>query len=333
MFAKFFYFSRRRVIMTGMNRTIFLFVDGCGVGRADPGNPFFMAKSIYLPLWTGAMALPDSTPVATIDATLGIPGLPQSASGQTALFCGSKAAAIANRHRNGYPDRALRRIILKKNLLSKLEKKGVTARFLNAYPVFNQYFSCEHMRIKPDGRFWFSPLFPERFKRMISVTSCMLLACGQRPFDEADIRAGKAIYQDYSNRQLNEKELSLPEFSPQQAAGIIYNASRRFEFILYEYFQTDLYAHRQPFAECVGLIRELDTLVGALLSRLDKKNDTLVLTSDHGNLEDFHLRGHSRNPVPLLAWGRHGDRLRKKIKSLSDVAPAILELFAKKNPN
>ncbi len=64
------------------------------------------------------------------------------------------------------------------------------------------------------------------------------------------------------------------------------------------------------------------------MSRLDKKNDTLILTSDHGNLEDFYLRGHSRNPVPFLAWGRHGARLRQKIKcSITDVSPAILELF------
>jgi 2,3-bisphosphoglycerate-independent phosphoglycerate mutase len=65
-----------------------------------------------------------------------------------------------------------------------------------------------------------------------------------------------------------------------------------------------------------------------LLARLDKKQDTLILTSDHGNLEEFHTRGHSRNPVPLLAWGRHGEFLRAKIKSLSDVTPALLRLFA-----
>lgn len=328
MFAKFFKFYRQRVIMTAMKRMIFLFVDGCGVGRADPGNPFFTAKSKYLPFWPGAMALPDSTPITAIDATLGIPGSPQSASGQTALFCGGKAAAIANRHRNGYPDQVLRSIILKKNLLSELQKKGISARFLNAYPVFEDYFSSKYIAIKPDGRLWFSTVFPERFKRMVSVTSCMMLASSQKPFGAADIQRKKALYQDYSNRQLNEKGFSLPEFSPEQAAGIIYDASRRFEFILYEYFQTDLYAHRRPYEECVGLIRELDTLVGALLSRLDKKNDTLVLTSDHGNLEDFHLRGHNRNPVPFLAWGRHGASLRKKVRSLSDVAPALLELFS-----
>lgn len=313
--------------MSGMGRTIFIFVDGCGVGLDDASNPFFLAASRHLPFWEKGMVLPDSTPIAAIDATLGIPGPPQSASGQTALFCGAKAAAIAHRHRNGYPDRILRRIILKKNLLLKLEKKGVTARFLNAYPIFDDFFSSEHVMIKPDGRLWFSPLFPEHYKKMISVTSCMLLASGQRPFGTADIRAEKALYQDYSNRQLNEKGLSLPAFSAKQAAGIIYNASRRFDFILYEYFQTDLYAHRCTLEACVGLILDLDTLVGVLLSRLDNKSDTLVLTSDHGNLENHPWRGHSRNPVPLLAWGRHGDRLRKKIKCISDVAPALLELY------
>ncbi len=310
-----------------MDRVIFIFLDGCGVGQADAVNPFFAAASRHLPFWEKGMALPDGTPIAAIDATLGIPGAPQSASGQTALFCGAKAAEIADRHRNGYPDRVLRQIVLKKNLLSLLLAKGAAARYLNAYPAHDELFTAKHVRIEPDGRFWFSPLFPEHFKRMISVTSCMLLASGQKPFGADAIREEKALYQDYSNRQLIEKGLSLPEFSPKQAAEIIFKASRRFAFILYEYFQTDLYAHRRSFAECVGLIHDLDALVGTLLSQLDKKSDTFILTSDHGNLEDHLLRGHSRNPVPLMAWGKHGGFLRKKVKSLSDVAPAILELF------
>jgi 2,3-bisphosphoglycerate-independent phosphoglycerate mutase len=310
-----------------MERTIFIFVDGCGVGRDDAGNPFFLAASLHLPFWKKSMALPDNTPITAIDATLGIAGMPQSASGQTALFCGAKAAEIANRHRNGYPDRVLRKVISKKNLLSLLAAKGAAACYLNAYPAHEELFTARHVRIEPDGRLWFSPLFPEHFKRMISVTSCMLLASRQRPCGEADIRAGKALYQDYSNRQLIEKGLPLPEFTPKQAARILDRASRRFDFTLYEYFQTDLYAHRRPLEECVALVRDFDILVGTLLSLLDRKNDTLVLTSDHGNLEDFHRRGHTRNPVPFLAWGRHGDRLRRKVKCLSDVAPAILELF------
>ncbi len=313
--------------MTGMERVIFIFVDGCGVGNPDEGNPFFAAESLCLPFWQGGMRLPDDTPITAIDATLDIPGVPQSASGQTALFCGVSASEIGGLHHNGYPNKSLRRVILERNLLSELKAKGVAARFLNAYPVFDGYFTPRHVRIEPDGGLWFSSSFPEHFKRILSVTSCMLLASGQKPFGAADIRSGKALYQDYSNRQLIEKGLSLAEFSPKKAARVIHSASRRCEFVLYEYFQTDVYAHRRSLEACVKLLRDLDALIGALLGSLDKKEDTLVLTSDHGNLEDYPARGHSRNPVPFLAWGQHGDRLRKKIKSLSDVAPALLELF------
>jgi len=313
--------------MAEMERVIFIFVDGCGVGAADAGNPFFLADSRNLPFWRGGMALADGTPVKAIDATLGIPGAPQSASGQTALFCGAAAAELGHRHRNGYPDRALRQVILEKNLLSRLAAAGAAACFLNAYPAHEELFTARHVRLQPDGRLWFSAAFPERFKRMVSVTSCMLLASGQKPFGAADIQAGKALYQDYSNRQLREKGLPLPEFSPLKAARVIRGAARRLAFVLYEYFQTDLYAHRRSLADCVRLVRDFDAMVGALLARLDRKTTTLVLTSDHGNLEDFHLHGHSRNPVPLLTWGRHGARLRERIDSLSDVAPAILDLF------
>lgn len=310
-----------------MERVIFIFVDGCGVGRAQPQNPFFLAGSRFLPFWRGGMRLPDGTPVAAIDATLGIPGAPQSASGQTAIFCGARAAELGGRHRNGYPDRSLRRIIREKNLLSLLAAAGAAARYLNAYPAHEELFTARHVGIEPDGGLWFSPEFPERFKRMVSVTSCMLLASGQRPFGEKDIRAGWALYQDYSNRSLIEQGLPLPEFTPEQAARVLQGASGRFGFILYEYFQTDVCAHRKPLEDCVALVRDLDALVGTLLGLLDKERDTFILTSDHGNLEDHALRGHSRNPVPLIAWGKHGARLRKKITSLSDVSPAILELF------
>jgi hypothetical protein len=211
--------------------------------------------------------------------------------------------------------------------LLDLKKRKVRASFLNAYPVFHDFFTAKHIKIKPDGHFWFSEIFPTRFKRMISVTSCMLLAAGDMPFTEKDILAKKALYQDFSNRQLITQGLKLPEYSPAQAAAIIADAAMDHEFILYEYFQTDVYAHRRPFTDCVDLVRDLDNLIESLLARLDKKQDTLILTSDHGNLEDFHQRGHSRNPVPLLAWGKHGEFLRARIKSLSDVTPALLELF------
>jgi bisphosphoglycerate-independent phosphoglycerate mutase (AlkP superfamily) len=159
----------------------------------------------------------------------------------------------------------------------------------------------------------------------------MIISAGQVPFDEKDIRAGRAIFQEFSNRWLNEQGLPLPLFSPEKAAEIIYNASRHHDFILYEFFQTDLYAHRRSFDDQVQLVNDLNRLMKKLLSLLDPQTDTLLLTSDHGNLEDSSLRTHTPNPVPLIVWGRQSNETRDGIDALTDVTPAILKFFSSCN--
>ena len=59
----------------------------------------------------------------------------------------------------------------------------------------------------------------------------------------------------------------------------------------------------------------------------DQESDTLLITSDHGNLEDSTTQLHTYSPVPLLTWGYKSDELRDKIASLVDVRPAIVDIF------
>jgi 2,3-bisphosphoglycerate-independent phosphoglycerate mutase len=307
-----------------MNRLIFFFLDGVGIGKAADSNPFYVAKTEFLPFYDGGLSLPDGTPVKKIDATLGVEGIPQSASGQTSLYTGENIPKILGQHKDSYPTRAMRKIIIEKNILSRLKENGLDAVFINAYPMHRDLFTEEHVLMHPSGEFHFSPEFPPAFKRRISATSCMMLAAKQIPFDETDILAERSIFQDYSNRWLIEKGLHVPEFTPGKAAEILFNASRRHDFILYEYFQTDLYGHRHTFDEQLQLIKNLNLLVGSLLSRLDPQTDTLLLTSDHGNLEDSTTRAHTLNPVPLITWGNQSDFLRDQINDLTDVSHSIL---------
>ncbi|MCP5105492.1 MAG: peptidase, partial [bacterium] len=72
----------------------------------------------------------------------------------------------------------------------------------------------------------------------------------------------------------------------------------------------------------------LDLFVGKVISLLDKESDTLLITSDHGNLEDGTTRTHTRGPVPLVVWGHRAEELRNGIHSLVDVTPAV-ERFIK----
>ena len=311
---------------------IFLFLDGVGLGEASAQNPFYEARAEFLPFYRGNLRLPDGTPVKPIDAVLGVEGLPQSATGQTSLFTGENLPKILNRHRDSYPNRQMRSIIKEKNLLRGLTAKGFRAVFINAYPVYSRFFTRRHINIRPNGELHFSRYFPAEFQRRISVSTCMMVANGQTPFYEKDILAKRSVFQDYSNRWLIDKGLPLPEFSPVQAAEILYQAAQHYDFLLYEYFQTDIYAHRRSYDDQVQLIKDLNLLLGTLVSLLDPSRDTLVVTSDHGNLEDFSTRTHTRNPVPLIVWGHRSNELREAISSLTDVTPGIFAFFSSPSP-
>jgi len=55
---------------------------------------------------------------------------------------------------------------------------------------------------------------------------------------------------------------------------------------------------------------------------------TLILSSDHGNLEDVSVRTHTRNPVPTIIWGNKKEQIQNKIEKLTDITPLLIELVA-----
>ncbi len=308
---------------------IFIFLDGVGIGKQNDENPFFAAKCDYLPFFKGNKGLPNGSPVKEIDALLGVEGLPNSASGQTTLYTGINVPKLLGKHALSFPNAAMREIIVQQNLLSQLIKKGKNAVFINAYPLHAQFFGKENASIADNGEVKFSAQFPQAFRRRLSATSCMMIAANQRPFDEADLIDEQCLYQDFSNRLLIERGFKIPVFSPEKAAKILYSASRNHDFILYEFFQTDVCGHRGSFDDQKNLVIELNRLIGHLLSLFDLETDTLILTSDHGNLEDNSSPMHTTNPVPFICFGNQSETIRKSVNSLADVTPTIVDIFSK----
>jgi hypothetical protein len=310
-----------------MPRLIFIFLDGVGIGKPLKSNPFYAAKTEFLPFYNFHNTMPDKTPIKAIDSLLGIDGVPQSATGQTSLYTGENIPAILNKHKGSFPDKIMRRFIKQKNIFSSLKNKNLKVKFINSYPVYSKFFTNKYVKILDNGRFFFSDEFPHIFKKRISTTSCMMISNGLIPFDEKDIINERSIYQDFTNCSLIKKGLNVPAFTSEKAAEIIYNSSKGFDFVLYEYFQTDIYGHRHSINDCIYLLKKLNKLIGKLITLLDENRDTLLITSDHGNIEDCSNRTHTLNPVPLIVWGNKSDKLRNRIKSLVDVTPAIEEFF------
>jgi bisphosphoglycerate-independent phosphoglycerate mutase (AlkP superfamily) len=74
----------------------------------------------------------------------------------------------------------------------------------------------------------------------------------------------------------------------------------------------------------VEVLENLEGLLDGLLAHLDLSRHLVILTSDHGNLEDLSTKRHTLNPVPTLLWGRDAPAVATGIRDLTDVAPAIL---------
>jgi len=306
---------------------IFIFLDGVGIGKRNKFNPFFSTDTDYLPFYSNNNGLPDSTPIKNIDAVMGINGIPQSATGQTSIYTGKNIPKIIGKHQGSFPNKKMRTIIKESNIFSLLKSKGLSPMFLNAYPAHSELFYKSNVDINENGEFNFSENFPDKYKSRVSVTSSMMIVNGMKPFDIDDIIAKNSIYQEYSNSSLKKYGLNLPEYSPEDAAEIIYKTSRKYDFLLYEYFQTDIYGHRKKQEDCEILIKNINRLIKKLILLSDKEKDTIIITSDHGNIEDMSVKTHTTNPVPFLVWGYKAKFIRDRVTNLSDITSAIIDFF------
>lgn len=297
-------------------RVLLVFVDGIGIAPPSDANPFAQTPLRLLgPLLDPAAPLPRGGRVAVTDATLGVRGLPQSATGQTTILTGRNAARIMGRHVNGFPGPTLVALLREASLFRPLAAAGRPARFLN---TFNEpYLSA----LEAAG-----PATPPArvLGRPLSATTHAALAA-RLPFCRADdLRAGRSLFHDFTNETLASRGIEAPRRTPEEAGALLAGACRPYDLGLYEYFLTDVAGHLADLPAAVEQVRRLDAFLAALVDRLD--DDTLLLvTSDHGNLEDATTRSHTRNPVATLLVGPGAARAAARVRTLEDVTPAIHE--------
>jgi 2,3-bisphosphoglycerate-independent phosphoglycerate mutase len=70
-------------------------------------------------------------------------------------------------------------------------------------------------------------------------------------------------------------------------------------------------------------------LVTDLLDQLDLGQTSVILTSDHGNIEDLTSRNHTLNAVPTIVWGAKRDAIAARISNLADITPVVIETLTK----
>src|SRR4030095_11523519 len=294
--------------MRSSRSVVLFFIDGLGIGERSPFNPFDgLPNSAPLAVFQNEPALMflDGIVVPT-DPRLGVEGRPQSASGQTTILTGINAPLTLGYHKQGFPNKALLEIIREHSLFRQLKSAGIQdITFANAYT--SRFF---------DAR-----------PRWVSATTAAVEAADMNFRTVEDLIEGNAVYQDFTNRLLIERGEAVSERSPVEAATVLANIAAKHEFTLYEYFITDKIGHAQDMAAARLVLPELAGFIRHLLTTLDLDRTTVILTSDHGNIEDLSSRNHTLHDVPTIIWGAERERVASRIRSLADITPSIADLL------
>ena len=284
---------------------LLLFFDGIGVGRNDPAeNPFAEIDPGWLAPVAGRAPV-DGTGFKGLDATLGIPGLPQSATGQTTLLTGVNAARHIGHHQVGTPGPSLRPLLAEESIFLKLTRAGARPTFANA-------FSRAHLEA-------------ERPRWSASTRAYRAAELPFRMWDDEG-KNDTAVSHDYSGEWMAARGYPMPLRTAAQAADILCRLVDDHDFVLYEYFLTDLAGHRGTREERLEQARRAVALVDAVISRLDLTRHHVLITSDHGNLEESTHKRHTLNPVPLLTWGPRSDEVLSRVDGMTDITPMIVAL-------
>ena len=283
---------------------LLIFVDGVGIGTRGPHNPLDGADSEFFALFDGEEPrLPFGGRVAVTDARLGVEGLPQSATGQTAILTGVNAASLIGRHLHGYPSPRLKQALSERSIYRQLIARGRSVTFANAY----------------------TPRYFDSRPRFVSATTVAAETAGVRLRTLEDLDRGDAVFHDFTNYSLIGMGHQIKSCTPEEAGRRLARLSAGHDFTLYEHFITDRLGHLQNRDWSRAHVALLDRFVKAALEAADLARQTVIVTSDHGNIEDLSTRSHTLNPIATLAFGRAGDFIRSRVTALTDVTPSIVE--------
>jgi len=294
-------------------KIILLFIDGIGIGERNKYNPFFLVNSIYLSHFKDEFennikkCLVHNLIVFALDPLLDVEGIPQSATGQSSIFTGINTAKILNQHLMGFPNKKLRVMLMKNNLLLNLKKRGLKVKFINAYPLFAEELSKGWLEVDKEGNFVLKEKSEnlKKFLKRVSVTTLLALSIKQKFYGLSDLINKRTIYHDFTNKFLIERGIDVPEFSPKTAANILIKNVSKYDVILYEYFLTDKIGHKPAMKKAIKIVQNLDLFLKNIVENLNLKKTSLIIFSDHGNFEDLSVKTHTKNYVPLIHIGKN----------------------------
>jgi len=311
-------------------RVALLFIDGVGVGAADPAvNPLARGRWLLSQFQGGrGEALPPGGARTDLGTTFSVPGRPQSATNQTAIYTGEPAARLLGRHLLGYPNDLLRSVLAEHSLIKKLVARGRRPTFANTYPLpYLRALGLPHAAAdrEPQDSTPLPPIPPGRLRRLKPSASTVAYSVAGVPLRTlAEAERGLGLTHDIEGQRARLRGLHVPRRTPEEAAAVLWRIAEDHDFTLFEHFLADEAGHGRDFALAEEVLQTFDRFARAAVAQRPPDAAVLIV-SDHGNVEDLTTRNHTLHDVALLSFGVPEASLAG-LKDVSDVCRLVLSL-------
>jgi hypothetical protein len=300
-----------------VEKILIVFLDGVGLGEDDAGaNPFaghplpFLSRCLdgRKPLRRNGGYSNGQAALLGLDAGLGVAGLPQSGTGQTAILTGLNAPAILGEHDGPYPNQRLRALLAEQNIFKRLLEAGKPVAYASAYP--DRFLN----RLK-------------RGKGRLSANTRAALDAGLKIRGPEELQAGRAISGMLTNRYWREWGYDVPLLSPQEVGTRFVALAQDHALTFFEFWYTDVVGHRQDIGQAHHLLDLLDGFFEGIVEAANLETTLLLIISDHGNFEDLTTKQHTANPALALLIGQAHLAAAQRLSSTIDFAPLIVDLL------
>jgi hypothetical protein len=296
-----------------------IFLDGVGLGDDDPSiNPFAIADTPTLlqlsngKHWLRTTGRQESERAIFIptDPRLGVPGRPQSATGQATILTGRNVPQLIGEHYGPKPNPAIREILAEDNFFKQVVAHGKIAALIEAYPPR-----------------WHAAI--NRGKALRSSYQQAAFEAGLPIFGEDKIYSGEALAVDWTGEGWH-TELGYddtPIYTPREGGIKMVEISRLYDFAFFSHWMTDVIGHRGDMKDAVNVLELFDAVMAGALEAWDDDEGLMIITSDHGNIEEIGNRKHTENDIPTVVIGSEKVAFAEGLKDLSDYVPRMAQIL------
>jgi 2,3-bisphosphoglycerate-independent phosphoglycerate mutase len=302
---------------------LLMFIDGVGLGDDDAATNAFVRASlpVLARLLEGRRAVRTRAPfhgtaasLVGLDSTLGMDGTPQSGTGQTTLLTGIDAVQRYGRHFGPWVPVSLRPLLLERSVLARAGAAGRSVTFANAYP--EELVEAGRAALADGAR-----RLPPYLRAGPPLAA---LGAGVLDRHTPELERDDAVASEITNDGWREHlgRIGVPIRTAAEAGATLARITSAHDLTLFAHYATDYAGHRGALPGAIAALERVDAFLGGLLAAAPA-DLRIIVTSDHGNIEDCTV-GHTRNPVLCLVTGPDHAAFAATLRSLRDVTPAIL---------